>query len=123
MAKFDFFKVQDDVTLQIVSSIPSRLESADLNRIKRKPLEDQVAYDYMLRGRIHHHRSTKEDNGEALQMLDRAIKLNPEFAEAYAWQSCTLGQAQARDFGDNKEELFAREVLSLIHISEPTRPY
>ncbi len=106
----EVFKVQDDVTLQIVSSIPSRLESADLNRIKRKPLEDQVAYDYMLRGRIHHHRSTKEDNGEALQMLDRAIKLNPEFAEAYAWQSCTLGQAQARDFGDNKEELFAREV-------------
>ena len=61
-------------------------------------------------------------------MLDRAIKLNPEFAEAYAWQSCTLGQAQARDFGDNKEELFVREVetaekalsldenLSLIHI-------
>jgi len=106
----DVFKVQDDVTLQIVSSIPSRLESADLNRIKRKPLEDQVAYDYMLRGRIHHHRSTKEDNDEALQMLDRAIKLNPEFAEAYAWQSCTLGQAQARNFGDNKEELFAQEV-------------
>ena len=106
----DVFKVQDDVTLQIVSSIPSRLESADLNRIKRKPLEDQVAYDYMLRGRIHHHRSTREDNAEALQMLDTAIKLNPEFAEAYAWQSCTLGQAQARDFGDNKEELFAREV-------------
>ena len=106
----EVFKVQDDVTLQIVSSIPSRLESADLNRIKRKPLEDQVAYDYMLRGRIHHHRGTKEDNDEALQMLDRAIKLNPEFAEAYAWQSCTLGQAQARGFGDNKEELFAREV-------------
>ena len=106
----DVFKVQDDVTLQIVSSIPSRLESADLNRIKRKPLEDQVAYDYMLRGRIHHHRSTREDNAEALQMLDTAIKLNPEFAEAYAWQSCTLGQAQARDFGANKEELFAREV-------------
>ena len=41
----EVFKVQDDVTLQIVSSIPSRLESADLNRIKRKPLEDQVAYD------------------------------------------------------------------------------
>ena len=106
----DVFKVQDDVTLQIVSSIPSRLESADLNRIKRKPLEDQVAYDYMLRGRIHHHRSTREDNAKALQMLDTAIKLNPEFAEAYAWQSCTLGQAQAREFGDNKEELFAREV-------------
>ena len=106
----DVFKVQDDVTLQIVSSIPSRLENADIDRIKRKPLEDHVAYDYMLRGRIHHHRSTREDNGEALQMLDRAIKLNPDFAEAYAWQSCTLGQAQARDFGENKEELFAREV-------------
>ena len=106
----DVFKVQDEVTRCIVAAIPGRLTSADLNRIKRKPLENLAAYDYMLRGRIHHHRGTLEDNAEALQLLDKAIELDPEFAEAYAWQSCTLGQAQARDFSDNKEELFAREV-------------
>ena len=93
-----------------MAAIPGRLTIADLNRIKRKPLDNLAAYDYTLRGKIQHHRGTLEDNAEALQLLDKAIELDPEFAEAYAWQSCTLGQAQARDFGGNKEELFAREV-------------
>jgi len=106
----DMFELQDEVTRSIVAAIPSRLASADLNRVKRKRLENMAAYDYTLRGKMHHHRSTKEDNAEALRLLGKAIELDPEFAEAYAWKSCTLGQAQARGFGDNKEELFAREV-------------
>ena len=106
----DVFKVQDEVTRCIVAAIPGRLAGADFNRIKRKELENLAAYDYTLRGRIHHHRSTKEDNAEALRLLRKAIELDPEFAEAYAWESCTLGQAQARGFGDNKQELFALEV-------------
>ncbi len=106
----DVFEVQDDVTKCIVAAIPGRLLEADFDRIKRKRLENMAAYDYTLRGKIHHHRGTKEDNAEALRLLGKAIELDPEFAEAYAWQSCTLGQAQARDFGDNKEELFAREL-------------
>ncbi|SVE20505.1 uncharacterized protein METZ01_LOCUS473359, partial [marine metagenome] len=106
----DVFEVQDEVTRSIVAALPGRLEEADLHRVKRKRLENMVAYDYMLRGRIHHHRGTEADNIEALRLLDKAIELDPEFAEAYAWQSCTLGQAQARGYGDNQEDLFAREV-------------
>lgn len=106
----DVFQVQDEITRSIVAAIPGRLISADLDRVKRKPLENLAAYDYTLRGRIHHHRGTKEDNKEALLLLDKAIELDPDSAEAYAWQSCTLGQAQVQGFGDNNEELFAREV-------------
>jgi adenylate cyclase len=106
----DMFELQDEVTRSIVAAIPGRLASADLDRVKRKHLKNMAAYDYTLRGRAHHHRGTKEDNAEALRVLDKAIELDPELAEAYAWKSCTLGQAQARDFGDNKEELLAWEV-------------
>ena len=106
----DIFDLQDEVTRSIVAAIPGRLESADLNRIKRKRPEDMAVYDYVLRGKMHHHRGTKDDNAEALRLLDKAIELDPEFAEAYAWKACTLGQALFRGFGDNKEELFARDV-------------
>ncbi len=106
----DIFDLQDEVTRSIVAAIPGRLESADLNRIKRKRPADMAVYDYVLRGKMHHHRATREDNAEALRLLDKAIELDPEFAEAYAWKACTLGQALARGFGDNKEELFARDV-------------
>ena len=106
----DVFEVQDEVTRCIVAAIPGRLAKADLNRIKRKPLENMAAYDFTLRGKIHHHRGTKEDNAEAVRLFDEAIELDPEFAEAYAWESCTFGQAQARGFGDDNVKLFAREV-------------
>ncbi len=106
----DIFDLQDEVTRSIVAAIPGRLESADFNRIKRKRPEDMAVYDYVLRGKMHHHRCTKDDNTEALRLLDKAIELDPEFAEAYAWKACTLGQALARGFGDNKEELFAQDV-------------
>jgi adenylate cyclase len=106
----DIFDLQDEVTRSIVAAIPGRLESADLNRIKRKRPEDMAVYDYVLRGKMHHHRGTKDDNTEALRLLDKAIALDPEFAESYAWKACTLGQALARGFGDNKEELFAQDV-------------
>jgi adenylate cyclase len=104
------FDLQDEVTQSIVAAIPGRLASADFNRVKRKRPENMAAYDYTLRGKVHHHRCTKEDNAEALRLLDKAIELDPEFAEAYAWKSCTLGQALGRGFGDNKEELFAQDV-------------
>ena len=106
----DIFDLQDEVTRSIVAAIPGRLESADLNRIKRKRPEDMAVYDYVLRGKMHHHRITKDDNAEALRLLDKAIEMDPEFAEAYAWKACTLGQALGRGFGDNKEEIFAQNV-------------
>ena len=62
----DMFDLQDELTRSIVAAIPGRLASADLNRIKRKRPEDMAVYDYVLRGKMHHHRGTKEDNTEAL---------------------------------------------------------
>jgi len=109
----DMFDLQDEVTRAIVSAIPGRLENADHNRIKRKRPEDMEVYDYVLRGKMHHHRATRDDNNEALRLLDKAIGLDPDFAESYAWKACTLGQALARGFGDDKEELFARDVAAV----------
>jgi adenylate cyclase len=92
---------------------------AEEKRIRRKPPQQMAAYDYVLAGRIHHHRVTSEDNAEALRMLETAIQLDPGFAEAYAWKACTLGQALqfgfCTDFAATEEEAFAAidKALSL----------
>ena len=99
----NIFDLQDKVTQSIVAAIPGRLESADHNRIKRKRPEDMAIYDYVLHGKMFHHRSTKDDNIAALEVLNKAIELDPEFSESYAWKACTLGQALNRGFGDNKQ--------------------
>jgi adenylate cyclase len=56
----DIFEIQDEVTKAIIGALPSRLEAADVDRIKRKPPQDLAAYDYVLRSKILHHHGTRE---------------------------------------------------------------
>ncbi len=72
-----------------------------------------AAYDYLLAGRIHHHRVTQPDNAEALRLLDKAIELDPEFAEAYAWKACTLGQAIKFGFAESPRDLENRAIEAI----------
>jgi adenylate cyclase len=115
----DIFDLQDELTQAIVATLPGRLLVAEEKRIRRKPPQQMAAYDYVLAGRIHHHRVTSEDNAEALRMLETAIQLDPGFAEAYAWKACTLGQALqfgfCTDFAKTEEKAFAAidKALSL----------
>ncbi len=101
----DIFDVQDELTQSVVATLPGRIASAEHDRLRRQPPQDMAAYDYLLAGRIHHHRVTEPDNAEALRLLDKAIELDPEFAEAYAWKACTLGQAIEFGFAESPRDL------------------
>jgi len=100
----DLFDLQDELTRAIVATLPGRLGAAEAERLRRKPPSDMAAFDYVLAGKIHHHRATPEDNDEALRLLDKAIALDPQFAQAHAWKACTLGQAAERGFRDPPEK-------------------
>jgi adenylate cyclase len=92
----DLFALEDEVTSTIAATLPGRVEAATQDRVKRRPTSSMAAYEYVLAGKLHHHRSTKPDNAEALRLLDRAIALDPAYAHARAWKGCTLGQAWVR---------------------------
>jgi adenylate cyclase len=106
----DIFEIQDEVTKAIVGALPSRLEAADIERIKRKRPQDLAAYDYVLRSKILHHHGTKEANAEALQVLNKAIEVDPEYAQAYAWKACTLRQAVLRGYTEEPDVFNAQRI-------------
>ena len=108
----DIFEIQDQVTRAIIGALPSRLEAADIERIKRKPPQDLAAYDYVLRSKILHHHGTKEANSEALQILDKAIEVDPGYAQAYAWKACTLRQAILRGFTEEPDDFNAQRIAN-----------
>jgi len=94
----DIFAVQDEVTSRVVATIPGRLEYVDVERTRRKPTENMAAYDYLLRGKIHHQRGTKEDNRASLEALNAALELDPNYAHAHAWKACSLSQSLIRRY-------------------------
>jgi len=108
----DIFAVQDEVTRAIVASLPERVGAADLERVKRKRTDQMAAYDYFLRGRELHHKFTHDDCIEGIGLLQKAVELDPNFAQAWAWLSCIVGQAWVRDYLPQKGELWKRCVAA-----------
>lgn len=89
----DIFAIQDEVTSAIAATLPGRVEAAARDRAKRKTTGNLEAYECLLAGKILHHRSTRDDNAQALAMLDRAVALDPKYGHAHAWRACVLGQS------------------------------
>jgi TolB-like protein len=92
----DIFDLQDYVTSGVVSAITPKLQSAEINRAKRKPTENLDAYDYYLRGLASARRWTKDANSEALQLFCKAIELDPRLACAYGMAAWCYVQRKAR---------------------------
>ncbi len=114
----DIFAVQDEITRSIVATLPERVSAADLKRVKRQPTDQRAAYDYFLRGReLHHVSTTKEANAEGVQLLEQAIELDPNFAQAWSWLACILGQAFLRDYLPDKPKVLKKilEALDRAH--------
>lgn len=80
----DVFALQDQVAASVVGAIAPTLESAEIERAKRKPTESLDAYDYYLRGMAAFRPGTREATENALPFFTRAIELDPEYASACA---------------------------------------
>ena len=103
----DVFVVQDEISATIASTLAGRVEAARLATARRAPPERLAAYDFVLRGKDHHHRFTPEDCRICIDMFERAIDRDPDYALAYAWLACGIGQAMV--FGlDDHSSLVAR---------------
>ena len=112
----DIFAIQDEVTSTIVSVLPGRVEAASRDRAARKPTDNMAAYECVLTGKLLHHRSRREDNRQAQQLLDRAIALDPSYAHAHAWKACVLGQCYVYDWHDDRSAL-EREIVRELEIA------
>ena len=89
----DIFAIQDEITSAIVATLPGRVAAAAHDRAERKPPGNMAAYECALEAKVLHHRSKREDNAKAQQLIARAIELDPKYAHAHAWKACIVGQA------------------------------
>lgn len=87
----EIFDVQDDIAARIVSTVVGRVERSRLTAAKTKRPTDLDAYDCVLRGLEHHRLGgvTLEDARLAVEWFDKAINIDPGYARAHAWRSCS----------------------------------
>jgi adenylate cyclase len=104
----DIFAIQDEVTSAIVSTLPGRVAAAAHDRAGRKPTDNMAAYECALAAKVLHHRSAEDDNVAAQQLIDRAIRLDPNYAHAHAWKACILGQAWTYGWCEDKDATWKR---------------
>jgi adenylate cyclase len=100
----DIFAIQDEVTSAIVATLPRRLEADLRTRAERKPPANMAAWECVLQAKTLHHRSNREDNTRATELIRRAIELDPGYGHAHAWHACILGQKWSYGWFEDRAE-------------------
>src|SRR5262249_42326774 len=85
----DIFAVQDEIVRHILTTLKLQLTLDGQGYAVRKRTDNMEAYDCYLRGVESYYRMSKEDNLCARQMYEKAIALDPQYAEAHAQLSRT----------------------------------
>lgn len=84
------FEIQDRITRSIIGSLHVRLTRLEQARVFTKPTDSLDAYDLVLRARALLEQDGRAANREARELLSRAEKLAPDYAEIFV----TFAQAE-----------------------------
>jgi len=86
----DVFDLQDKITGSVVGAIEPTLRKVEIDRARRKPVENLDAYDLYLRALPQFHAFRPDQNLTALQLLREAIDLDPTYAPALGYAAWCL---------------------------------
>ncbi len=112
----DIFAIQDEISQAIVATLPGRVEAARRERAAHKPTDNMAAYELVLGGKLLHHRSDRQSNEAALDMVKRAIAIDPNYAHAHAWKACISAQAWGYGWVEDAEAAWS-VVVNEIQIA------
>lgn len=110
--------IQDAVSENIARALELQLTESENGEIHKARTENPQAFEYYLRGTALTKKSSRLNNEVAITMFERAITLDPRFAEAYSG----LSNAYIEQFWSNyspdtgwvrKGEMMARQALLL----------
>jgi adenylate cyclase len=114
----DVFDLQDKITEKVVGAIEPTLRKVEIERVRRRPVENLDAYDLYLRALPHVYAFRPDENLMGLKLLTKAIGLDPNYAAALghaAWcheQRIVRGWSAVGDDDARTAIAFARRALA-----------
>jgi len=80
----DVFAIQEEIAQRIVQALRVELNERERKALARPPAHDVEAYELYLKGRQFFYRTRRQDLEYAIEMFERAIEKDPEYARAEA---------------------------------------
>ena len=105
----DIFALQDEVIEHIVEALSVELSDAEHVEVVRLPTENLEAYDYYLRGEEQAYRAEPASATNALALYEKAIALDPKFANAFAGYARVMTDVLAYSFANTLPSAVARK--------------
>jgi len=112
----DVFAIQDDIAQSIVDALQMTLTPKDRRALQCVATSNCEAYDYYLRGRKFLYAMSSRNFEHAIQMYNKAIELDPNYAIAYAGMADTYSQMYR--FADASPENAANALEASEHAVE-----
>ncbi len=83
----DIFKLQDELTMNVISAVEPTLRKAEIERARRKRPDSLDAYDLFLRALPLASTAVAQDADEALQFLEAALRLEPNYPAVHGFMA------------------------------------
>ncbi|MGI9475332.1 MAG: adenylate/guanylate cyclase domain-containing protein [Hyphomicrobiaceae bacterium] len=97
----DVFELQDRITEQVAGAILPSIQKAEIERVNRKPPEGLGAYDYTMRAMRHVWLLDKDASILALDLLEKALAIDPDYPLALALAAWCWAQHSVYNWADD----------------------
>jgi len=104
----EIFALQDEITHEIVVALQVKLTEGEQALVRHRSTKNLQAWGYAVRGYSLMQRYTKEDNAKARELLEQAVKLDPEYAWAWTFLAWTHWIDARFRFSKSRTESFKR---------------
>jgi TolB-like protein len=101
----DIFAVQSDVATNVADALKLRLLDRETAQIRKKHTESIEAYTIYLKGRSLWNRRDREGVLGSVKLFQEAIRIDPDYARAYAGLADAYSIAAVKDFMDRVDGL------------------
>lgn len=130
----EFFDLEDRITEQVAGALQPSIRIAEIERSRRKRPQDLSSYDFTMRALPHVWVLEKDESAKALQLLEQALAIDPDYPLAlslagwchaqrsvYNWaDDIAVSQAMARSLAERAAEMSGDDpiilaVLGAVH--------
>jgi len=112
----EIFDVQDEIVATIVARLVGKVESDQVKKLANKKPDVMEAYDLVLQGLEFHRKSSvsAENNKKALSLFTKATEIDPNYARAFAWKTCSLAN-NSEWFADDMPDGWMEDMFSSVN--------